>query len=174
MSTILDSLGQHYFQTAYVVKNIEESEKWFGSTLGVPIWARSEVVLDENCQYRGQPADSAMLISLGFAGDVQIELIQPVRGQSIYTEFLDQGRSGLHHIAFVVPEYDQVVAAFEQRNCELLQQGSLSDGQVRFSYFDCNNDQASVIEILDFSTETMAAMNDLKQQCKQAVAAKNG
>lgn len=173
MNTILDSLGQYYFQTAYVVKDIEAAEKWFGSILGVPIWARSEVELGETCQYRGQPADSTMLISLGFAGEVQIELIQPTQGQSIYTEFLDQGRSGLHHIAFVVPEYDEVVAAFEEKNCELLQQGSLSDGQVRFSYFDCTNEQASVIEILDFSAATMAAMDDLKQQCKQAVASKN-
>lgn len=173
MSTILDSLGQYYFQTAYVVEDLEAAEKWFGRILGVPIWARSEIELGETCQYRGQTADSAMLISLGFAGEVQIELIQPIRGESIYTEFLAEGRSGLHHIAFVVPNYDEVVAAFAENNCELLQVGSLSDGQVRFSYFDCNDHQASVIEILDFGTETMAAMNDLKQQCKDAVADKN-
>ena len=170
MSSILDSIGQYYFQTAYVVPDIVAAEDWFGKMLGVPIWARSEVELGDTCQYRGQTSDSAMTIALGFAGEVQIELIQPVRGKSIYTEFQDQGRSGLHHIAFVVPEYDEVVAAFE--GCELLGQGSLSDGQVRFSYFDCNDNHCSVIEILDFSEAVIAGMDMMKKQCNEISAAK--
>jgi hypothetical protein len=156
MSSILDSIGQYYFQTAYVVPDIVAAEDWFGKMLGVPIWARSEVELGDTCQYRGQTSDSAMTIALGFAGEVQIELIQPVKGKSIYTEFQDQGRSGLHHIG-----------------CELLGQGSLSDGLVRFSYFDCNNNHSSVIEILDFSEAVMAGMDMMKQQCKELSAAKS-
>ena len=170
MSDIPNSLSKYYFQTGYVVKDIAAAEEWFTAVMGVPIWQRSEVELVDQCFYRGNPSDSSMEISVGFAHDVCIELITPRRGESIYTEFLGQGRSGLHHIAFVVPHYDEVVAMFEKRNCEILSQGTLSGGMTRFSYIDCGNDDASIVEILDFAPEVIAVMDDLKQRSKDAVA----
>ncbi len=40
----------------------------------------------------------------------------------------------------------------------------------RFSYIDCGNDDASIIEIIYFAPEMLAVMDDLKAQSKAALA----
>jgi len=41
-------------------------------------------------------------VGLAEAGSVQIELIQPVRGENLYTEFLAKRGEGLHHLGYAV------------------------------------------------------------------------
>jgi methylmalonyl-CoA/ethylmalonyl-CoA epimerase len=44
-------------------------------------------------------------MSLTYSGETMLELIQPVSGQSIYTDFLEKnGGNGVQHIAHMVPE----------------------------------------------------------------------
>lgn len=52
----------------------------------------------DTCSYRGEPADFVADIALSYAGDMQLELIAPVSGRSIYSEFLRDSGPGLHHI----------------------------------------------------------------------------
>lgn len=54
-----------------------------------------DIVLGAECTYRRPPVDSTMRLALGFAGEVQIELIEPLRGVSIYTELLESRGAGL-------------------------------------------------------------------------------
>ena len=42
----------------------------------------------DTCTYRGEPADFVADISLSYLGDMQLELIAPVSGESVYTDFL--------------------------------------------------------------------------------------
>ncbi|GAH96625.1 unnamed protein product, partial [marine sediment metagenome] len=39
--------------------------------------------------------------------------IQLIEGESIYKEFLDQGREGLHHISLFVEDIDSYIEYFE-------------------------------------------------------------
>ena len=167
----LGRLAPHFFQVAYVIRDLEAAEKWFQRIMGVPFFTRSEIVLGEGCTYRGKPADSAMRLSLGFAGEVQIELIEALRGQSIYTEFMEAKGPGLHHVAFSVPDVDATVAELCAAGLVPIQEGSFGDGRVKFSYFDCDAEGASVIEILGFDAATTAAMEQMKQAAKAAAQA---
>lgn len=162
MTKAVDALAAHYFQTAWVVRDLAAAEEWFGRVMGVPAWTRFDVVLGEESRYRGRPADSAMAISLGYAGEVQIELIESVRGPNIYTEFLDAKGPGLHHIAFAVPDFDATVAQLREERLPELSSGILNGGSVKFAYFDCAAAGASVIEILGFDAATTDAMAQMK------------
>ena len=44
---VLGNLAPYYFQTAYVVRDLEAAEEWFKKIMGVPMWVRSEVTLGE-------------------------------------------------------------------------------------------------------------------------------
>ena len=163
---VLGNLAPYYFQTAYVVRDLEAAEEWFKKIMGVPMWVRSEVTLGEGCTFRGKPADSAMRLSLGFANEVQIELIEPLRGVSMYTEFLEQKGPGLNHIGFAVPDYDKAFAELKDAGLEAIQEGQLAT--TRFSYFDCEAYGASIIELLGFDEGTLAAMAQMKEAAKAA------
>jgi methylmalonyl-CoA/ethylmalonyl-CoA epimerase len=169
-NTALDAIAPHFCQFAYVVRDIAASEEWFQKLLGVPAWTRLEnMVFGADCSYRGRPADYTATISLGYAGDTQIELIQSIRGENLYTEFLESKGPGLHHIAFDVPDFDATLESFDEGGLELITRGQMGPGS-KFAYFECESAETSVIEILGFDESMRAFMEQLKKQSAEALA----
>ncbi len=162
MNDVLAGLAPNLFQVAYVVRDMAAGEQWFQRILGVPSFFRMEnVEIGEGCSYRGQPADSAAHLSLGYLGDIQVELIEPIRGPSPYTEFLENKGPGLHHLAFLVPDFAATVAFLGEAGLEVISEGQLSPGS-QFAYFDCEADGFSVIEILGFDEAIRGFMKQIK------------
>jgi catechol 2,3-dioxygenase-like lactoylglutathione lyase family enzyme len=164
----LEAIAAHFFQVAYVVRDLAAAEAWFQQLLGVPSWFRMEnVPFGEECSYRGQPADSAAHLSVGYLRDTQVELIEPIRGQSPYAEFLETRGPGLHHVAFDVPDFAATVSALCESGLELIAAGRVGPGS-EFAYFDCDSAGASVIEILGFDDGVRGFMEQLRQQSAAA------
>ncbi|WP_067687557.1 VOC family protein [Nocardia jejuensis] len=124
-------------QIAWVVTDIGASEEFLGAMLGVRTWMRMPEVHfgPENCTYRGEPADFTAHVSLGYQGETQLELIEPVRGDSIYTEFLARGGAGLHHICFEPEDFDAALKDAAAQGIDIVQQGNMG-GEMRFAYLD--------------------------------------
>ncbi|MBW2275140.1 MAG: VOC family protein [Deltaproteobacteria bacterium] len=170
-ASTLEALAPYFYQVAYVVPDLAASEAWFQKILGVPSWVRMEnVAFGADCSYRGRPSDSAAHLSIGFLRGSQIELIEPVRGESLYTEFLAEKGPGLHHLAFDVPDFAGTVAALGEQGLELLAQGRVGPGS-EFAYFDCASAGTSVIEILGFDEGVRAFMKQLEEQSAEAARA---
>ncbi len=170
MRKALEAIAPHFVQTGYVVRDVAASEAWFQKVLGVPVWTRMENMnFGADCSFRGRPANHAAHLSVGYLRETQIELIQPIRGESPYSEFLENAGPGLHHLAFDVPDFDATVAAFRETGLELLASGAVGPGN-QFAYFDCGSAEASVIEILGFDEGTRGFMEQLKQQSASALA----
>jgi catechol 2,3-dioxygenase-like lactoylglutathione lyase family enzyme len=166
----LTAIAPHFVQMGYVVRDLAAAERWFQQVLGVPSWTRMEnMAFGAECSYRGRPADYTAHLSIGHLGDTQIELIEPLRGESPYTEFLENRGPGLHHLAFDVPDFDATIGALGETGLEPIAMGSVGPGS-RFAYFDCESAQASVIEILGYDEGTHAFMEQLKQQSASALA----
>ena len=79
--------------------------------MGAKKWVRIPDVhfAPDTCTFRGDPPTSSRDISFSYAGDTQLELIAPVSGDSVYSEFLDTAGPGLHHICIEAPD----AAAFD-------------------------------------------------------------
>jgi methylmalonyl-CoA/ethylmalonyl-CoA epimerase len=163
-SEALGVLARHFFQVAYVVRDVAAAEAWFGKLLGVPAWFRMEnIAFGAGCSHRGAPADYAAHLSIGYLRDTQIELVEPLRGENLYSEFLAARGPGLHHVAFDVPDFAASLAALAAGGLELLGQGRIGAG-TEFAYFDCEAAGASVIEILGFDDGVRAFMEQLRRQ----------
>jgi methylmalonyl-CoA/ethylmalonyl-CoA epimerase len=161
-SDVLRSIAPHFFQVAYVVRDVAAAEAWFQAILGVPSWFRMEnVAFGADCSFRGRPSDSAAHLSIGYLRATQVELIEPLRGESLYAEFLEARGPGLHHLAFDVPDFSATVAALRESGLDLIAQGRVGPGN-EFAYFDCETGGASVIEILGFDDGVRAFMDRLK------------
>ncbi|WP_067715871.1 VOC family protein [Nocardia yamanashiensis] len=124
-------------QIAWVVTDIARGEEFLTATLGAGKWTRMPDVhfAPANCVYRGAPADFTAHISLAYSGDTQLELIQPVCGASIYSEFLERGGPGLHHVCVEPEDFDAALKTAAAQGLEVLQQGDMG-GQMRFAYLD--------------------------------------
>src|SRR5213592_2235849 len=66
--------GHH--QIAFVVNDLQAAERFFTDKMGVPRFCRFNDVQVHEPFYRGGPGDFHMHLSLGYAGDSQIELIE--------------------------------------------------------------------------------------------------
>ena len=75
-------------------------------------------------------------MELGFArsGNMQIELLQPVRGEGLHVEFLASNGPGAHHLGFLVDDLDAVVAVGEANGFPKLMGSQF--GSLRFCYLD--------------------------------------
>ena len=125
-------------QVAWVVEDLGATETLLEGGFGSGPWTRMEGIEfgPDACTFRGRPADFAADISLSYVGDLQLELIRPVRGESIYTEFLGAHGSGLHHVCFETDDIAESVRAAEKAGLEVVQQGSMAGGEMEFAYVD--------------------------------------
>lgn len=98
-------------QIAWVTNDLDATETVLTALLGAKKWVRMPGVHfgPDACVDRGKPADHVADISLSYAGDMQLELIAPVRGDSIYTDFLASNGPGLHHICRDVADFDDAI-----------------------------------------------------------------
>ena len=73
---LAQTLAGNVFQIGYVVPDIHASVRFFKEKLGVPNFLVKEDIQGQEQTYRGKPGDFRHSIAFGYAGDVQIELIQ--------------------------------------------------------------------------------------------------
>jgi hypothetical protein len=100
--------------------------------------------------YRGQPGAYSLRLAIS-ATRPQIELVEPLEGPSLYEEFLEQGRSGLHHLGFWVDSLESAVASFAAAGYEPLQAGAGYglDGDGGYAYFDTERDFGVILEAIE-------------------------
>jgi catechol 2,3-dioxygenase-like lactoylglutathione lyase family enzyme len=148
-------------QVAWVTDHIEATETLLRGQFGSGPWTRIPDVHfgPEHCTYRGEPADFTVHVSLAYLGDLQLELIQPVSGTSIYTEFLERGGPGLHHVCFEVDDIDAARARAEASGLAVVQAGSMMDGAMEFAYVDGSSAGAPYVELARIGPD-MAAFFD--------------
>jgi catechol 2,3-dioxygenase-like lactoylglutathione lyase family enzyme len=155
-------------QIAWVTQDLDATEKALTTLLGAKTWVRMPVVHfgPDACTYRGRPADFVAAISLSYAGDTQLELIAPVKGESIYTEFLDSAGPGLHHICVEAADTDEFDAALreaEHEGAPVVQQGVMPGG-MRFAYVSAEQSGVPYIEIAYIPDEIRAFFDYVKQE----------
>ena len=150
-------------QVAWVTDDIEATERALGTQFGVTAWTRMGDVHfgPETCTYRGEPADFVAKVSLAYSGDMQLELIEPVEGESIYSEHLRAHGPGLHHTCFEVDDIDVAVDAALDDGWECVQRGSMS-GLMEFAYLERAGSGASTIELCRIGDDLKAMFAAMK------------
>jgi hypothetical protein len=150
-------------QIAWVTTDLTATEEALTTLLGARKWIRVPDVHfgPDSCTYRGQPADFVASISFSYVGDTQLELISPVSGESVYTEFLDRAGPGLHHICVEADDVDAAVGT-----AEVLQRGVMPGG-MEFAYVTAEAAGVPYIEIAHIPSEIRAFFDYVKQEQQQ-------
>lgn len=104
-----------------------------------------------NQTYRGRPSPFVLKVCFAQAGAMVWEIIEPVSGDTIFSEFIDRHGEGVHHIAFdcnSMPFADRI-AEFERRGFTLAQGGSWM-GRNHFAFFDTEETATTCLETYVF------------------------
>lgn len=105
-------------QVGLVVRDLEKAASFYYSAFGLGPFSVVPEVRFDGVALRGRPTDSTIKVAFADSGPLQIELIQPLEGENIYTEFLRAGHEGLHHLGFRVDDFDGMLAGFRQKGIE--------------------------------------------------------
>ena len=63
---------------------------------------------DMKSEYHGSPGNFKFRIAFTQLGPIELEIIQPLKGENIYQDFLESHGEGLHHLLFEVDDIDQL------------------------------------------------------------------
>jgi catechol 2,3-dioxygenase-like lactoylglutathione lyase family enzyme len=155
-------------QIAWVTHDLDATETALTGLLGVKKWVRMRDVhfSPDTCSYRGRPADFVASISLSYLGDMQLELITPVRGPNVYSDFLRDNGPGLHHICIEADSTEQFAVtlnAATEHGASVVQQGVMPGG-LRFAYLSAPQAGVPFVEIVHISAEIRQFFDYIKQE----------
>lgn len=100
--------------------------------------------------YRGRRGNFQYRIALAQLGALQLELIQPLEGDSIYGEFLESRGEELHHFGFLIDRIEERIAAMGRMGIGVLQSGK-RPGRI-WAYMDTEPLAGIIIELRERQT----------------------
>jgi len=154
-----------FCQVAWVVKDIVAAEKFFVETMGIPRFMHIENLAAKDTQgtFMGKPGDWVCHLYIAYAGDVQIELIQPVSGASMFQESLDRHGDAVQHVAYWLDDADYDAAAAHLTAAGHPEIQSFKLPIARVGYFDTRGTIGVVTELVGSSKEGQEFRHNLKQ-----------
>jgi methylmalonyl-CoA/ethylmalonyl-CoA epimerase len=150
-------LGYSVRQVALVVPDLDVAVRGYHEALGIGPWTFHRITGQDlsAMTYRGRPANARMRYALAFSGELMLELIEPLEGESIWQEYLDARGPSLHHIAFYVDDFAAATGALAQRGWTNVQTGlgfgRSRDGQ--FAYHEHPSAVGTIVEVVKAPSE---------------------
>jgi methylmalonyl-CoA/ethylmalonyl-CoA epimerase len=142
-------------QVALVTKDIEVSAKRWAALLGVeiPPISTTRPGSEVHMTYQGKPSNSQAKLAFLKAGQVTVELIQPLGPNTSWMKFLSEHGEGVHHIAFNVQNLAKSEGELKALGYDEIHSGRWagdSDGNNgTYVYFDSTKDLGLMIELLN-------------------------
>ncbi len=132
-------------QVGHVVKDIEKAMQTANRDFGIGPFEVFTFTKERhiNPMVRGKPGDHTFICACAWSGDIQYELMQPLTGQSVYTEFLERHGEGLHHLKIYYKDVEKKVKEFEAKGYGVIQSGGI--GEDRYFYLDTEEKCAGLL-----------------------------
>jgi hypothetical protein len=144
--------GRPVVQVGLVVRDLDRAMAAYSGMWGVAPWRVYTYGpgLLTSQTFRGRPAEFSMALALAGSGP-QLELIQPLEGESVYTEWLERYGEGLHHVAVEVDSLERMTSEMEAAGYPMIQSGLGfgPDGDGGFAYYDTERDLGMVVEAIE-------------------------
>ena len=131
-------------QVGYVVRDLAETTRRYERLFGPFSFMESPLT---GVLYRGKPTDVSLRIAYGSAGEIEMEFIAVLSGQSPHAEFLAAGREGIHHVRYRVPDCDATIAALRGEGFAPIWYHDM--GFAKFAYLEHASRDGVLIELLE-------------------------
>lgn len=134
-------------QIGIVVKDIEKTVQFYTSVLGLGPWDIRDGEIQGDPKL-GKPGHIVCRFARAKSGPIEIELVQPLKGESLYTEFLRDKGEGLHHLGFFVTDIDAELDRFAQKGARSILGQDLP--VCKFAYLAPEDSGGVILELLQW------------------------
>ena len=116
-------------QMGYVVQDIDAAMRHWTQALRVGPFYYAESAPIHDFSYRGKASDVRASIALSYSGNMQIALIQQTNeAPSSFLDFLNAGRTGLHHAGFFSRSFDRDLHRAREAGLDVIQTSTIGGG----------------------------------------------
>lgn len=145
-----------YVHFGVVVKDYKKTIEVLENAFGIGPWRVNDFPpagVDPsqlNMTYHGKKGDFKAKFCFANIGDTEIEVIQPVEGDSVWFDFLEEHGDGIHHVKFFVDSIVETKEYLESKGYTMLQSGvgvGPNEGRT-WAYFKTQEDAGFILEVL--------------------------
>ncbi|MFQ5996618.1 MAG: VOC family protein [Dehalococcoidales bacterium] len=138
-----------FHHVSVVVRDMKQAIQFYQS-LGIGpfqalIGPEGTVTLTEK-KVRGKPVDYEIDLRHAELGGLNLEVIQPLEGETPVKEFLEKKGEGIQHIGFYVDDLDQETAKMAEKGFTITQSGE--SPRVKWAYYDTDKVGGVAIELM--------------------------
>ena len=132
-------------QVGVVVEDLDRVASFLESRFGLGPF-RVEELEAPNVWDRGQEKHIKARLGFAMMGQVELELIHIVEGDSVHLEFLREHGEGIHHLGFRVEDFEAKFQQAKAMGFEVLQTGPFG----RFyAYLDTRRQSGIIFELIE-------------------------
>lgn len=138
-------------QIGVVVQDLEKSITTLSAVFGIGPFRVVDLPVPERREQQfldGRPVQYRARQAFADLGSVELELIQPIEGRTIWSDFLAEHGPGIHHIRFNVPDEKALTAYLQGRGIAKTQEGAGIRAGSYWANYDTEKLVGFVIEIL--------------------------
>lgn len=149
-------------QMAYIVPDVRAAVDHWTDELKAGPWFYMERFQIHGSLYRGQPADDAVCsVAFGFAGHMNVELIQPLTdAPGIHRETVLRRGYGFHHHGLACPDVEADLARYLKRGYTIAFEAPVPTGG-KVYYLEGPGDQPGFIELIPFTPTAEATFTKM-------------
>ena len=137
------------YQVGSVVQALEKSMEHYQTAFCFGPWTIMNIdpSIFSEMTYHGRPVQHKFRAALTMVGPMQLELIEPLEGDNIFSDFLKEHGEGVHHLGHVrVENLDEAIQTLEKEGFPCLQSGCFPGGG--YAYIDTLKSLGTIIELL--------------------------
>lgn len=142
-----------FVQIGVVVRDLERTLRGLSETFGLEPYRMVDYPpadrADMKLTYHGEPAVFSHRIAFIDLGPVELEIVQPLEGESGLTEFLAKHGEGLHHLRFNVPDLRPVFDHLEAHGVRSVMTGSGLRPGTEWAHLDTGDLVGFVVEVMN-------------------------
>ncbi len=134
-------------QIGIVVRNVDQAVEFFTSVFG---WGPFQIRESEmkGFTYDGRRGDCRLKMAFARSGDIEIELIEVLEGETPHTDFLRRHGEGMQHLRFRVDDFDGMIAALAKKGVEPLWSQRFP-GIAAFAYMKAEKTSGLMVELFE-------------------------
>jgi methylmalonyl-CoA/ethylmalonyl-CoA epimerase len=152
MGKRLKFLDRKIEQIGYVVQDIDQAVKEYYECFGIGGWQMYTYgqPLVSYARRNGKPLEYQAKIALSYFGETRIELIQQIKGDTVYQEFIERHGFGVHHLGIYVSDIAPMLKEAEEAGIATTMEGSGFglDGDGYFAYMDTEKRFGTTFELI--------------------------
>lgn len=123
-----EEMFSDFAQIGAVVEDIDRTMHALSDIFGIGpfrviMWPPDDRA-DTQREYYGEPASFTARMAFADLGPIELELIEPISGKSIWSDFLKEHGEGIHHVRFNVSDTEPVIAYLADHGIGVSQSGS--------------------------------------------------